>query len=264
MTPSTNFPFHVVIPSRFASTRLPGKPLRLIAGKPMVQHVYENAVASGAASVIVATDDERIASAVAGFGGAAMMTSASHTSGTDRLAEVATRAGWGEDEIVVNLQGDEPTVPGATIRLVAEALAGHPEAGIATLATPLLTVAELANPNVVKVVCDDAGLALLFSRAPLPWVRDAFAAGLGGLAALPEGVPFLRHLGLYAYRAGVLGRIARTPPHPIERAESLEQLRALAMGLRIQVTVIEPPRGHGVDTEDDLIRVTALLASRTA
>lgn len=254
--------FHVVIPSRYGATRLPGKPLRVIAGRPMIAHVWDRGVESGAASVRVACDDERIRAVVEALGGHAVMTSADHPSGTDRLAEVAALAGWSDDTVVVNLQGDEPAMPGAVVRAAAAALVAHPEAGIATLATPIRQVAELFDPNVVKTVLDDAGLARTFSRAPIPWVRGSFDGGAP--AALPDGVPFLRHLGLYAYRVGVLRRLCQAAPGPWERAESLEQLRALALGIEIVVTTIDQAPGHGVDCEADLARAEAALAQLTA
>ncbi len=248
----TSNSFRVVIPSRFGSTRLPGKPLRQLAGKPLVAHVWDRAVAAGATEVVVATEDERIVAAVTAIGGRAVMTSADHESGTDRLAEVAAREGWGDDEIVVNLQGDEPTMPAELIRLVAATLPAHPDAGIATLATPITTAAELFDVNVVKVVIDDQGRASYFSRAPIPWVRAAFT-DLGELPdELPQGVTFLRHLGIYAYRVGVLRRVAGARPRASELAESLEQLRALALGVVIQVAVTDKSPGTGVDTEADL------------
>lgn len=252
--------FRVVIPSRWGATRLPGKPLRLIAGRPMIEHVYRRAVESGADTVIVATDDERIRAVVAALGGEAWMTSPDHPSGTDRLAEVVRRAGWSEDEIVVNLQGDEPCMPAAVVRAVAELLADRPDAGMATCAVPIRDPHELFDPAAVKVVLDDAGLARWFTRAPVPWVRGLFAPGAPPPAKLPDDVPFLRHLGLYGYRAGVIGRLCVTPPHPHERAESLEQLRALCMGIRIAVSIVHEPVGNGVDTEADLVRVETALA----
>lgn len=253
-------PFRVVVPARYASTRLPGKPLLSIAGRPMIVHVLERALESGASEVVVATDDERIVEAVARVGGKAMLTSDQHVSGTDRLAEVAERSGWSDDQIVVNLQGDEPCVPGYLAQQLAEALAGHSEAGMATLATPIHEVREVFDPNVVKTVLDDAGLALHFSRAPLPWVRGLFEPGKQP-EQLPTDVRFLRHLGLYAYRVSTLRRVAHAPVSALERAESLEQLRALSMGIRIHVTVIAQAPGHGVDTPEDLARVEALLSA---
>ncbi len=247
-------PFVVAIPARFASTRLPGKPLRLLAGEPMVAHVVARARVAGAADVVVATDDARIADALAGRV-RVVMTRASHVSGSDRLAEAATALGWADDLVVVNLQGDEPLAPPSGIRAVAAALAGS-HAPMATLATPLATVDELFDPNAVKLVRAADGRALYFSRAPVPWPRDAFARDR---SALPPGVPFLRHIGIYAYRAGFLRRFATLPPTPLEQAESLEQLRALEHGHAIAVGLAPDPFPAGVDTADDFARVERFL-----
>jgi len=252
--------FRVVVPARYASSRLPGKPLLDVGGRPLVVRVWENAVRSGAAEVIVATDDGRIRDGVAEAGGRAAMTSPDHASGTDRLAEVAAKLGWPDDAIVVNLQGDEPLVPGSMLVDLASALASHPEAGIATMATPVAGVEQVLDPNVVKVVVDAAGWALYFSRAPIPWVRGAFG-GETAPSGLPADVPFLRHLGLYAYRASTLARLTATPPSAYERAESLEQLRALETGVAIHVTHVAEAPPHGVDTEADLERVRRTLAA---
>ena len=254
--------FRVVIPSRYASTRLPGKPLRDIAGKPMIEHVWDKGVASGALEVVVATDDARIADAVEKFSGRAQLTSAEHTSGTDRIAEVASVRNWPDEAIVVNLQGDEPGMEPELVRMVATALAENRSAGIATLATPIRTGKELFDPNVVKVVVDDRGQAIYFSRAPIPYARDAFAAlGPGQVPdELPPGMTFLRHLGLYAYRVGVLRRLAEAGQRPAERAESLEQLRALSMGVGIQVATVDHAPLPGVDTAEDLALMEKALA----
>ncbi|MEM6789307.1 MAG: 3-deoxy-manno-octulosonate cytidylyltransferase [Myxococcota bacterium] len=252
--------FHVVIPARYGASRLPGKPLLDIAGRPMIEHTYRRAVASGAASVVVATDDERIRDAVVGFGGRVAMTRSDHPSGTDRVAEVTAAEGWARDAVVVNVQGDEPRMPPDAIADVAH-LTRARGTELATLATPITTPEELFSPHVVKVVVDDHDCAGWFSRAPIPWVRDAFAADGAAPSVLPEGVPFLRHLGLYAYRVDALLRLTSLPPHPHEQAERLEQLRALADGLRIAVHVVAEPPGHGVDTPEDLERVRALFIS---
>ncbi|MDY0013543.1 MAG: 3-deoxy-manno-octulosonate cytidylyltransferase [Rhodocyclaceae bacterium] len=246
------FSFQVVVPARHASSRLPAKPLADIAGKPMVVRVMEQAQAAGAAGVWVATDHPEIHQAIATAGGAAILTREDHPSGTDRLAEVVAAQGWSDDTIVVNVQGDEPLIDPALIRAVAQCLADDPEAAIATAAHPLRDPAEFFNPNVVKVVCDDKGHALYFSRAPIPWARDAFAASRD---SLPAGLPAQRHIGLYAYRAGFLRRYAGLAPSPLEQWEALEQLRALAHGYKIRVlTVAEAPHA-GVDTPEDLERV---------
>jgi 3-deoxy-manno-octulosonate cytidylyltransferase (CMP-KDO synthetase) len=250
--------FTVVIPARYASTRLPGKPLQDIGGKPMIQHVWEQARRSAAERVVVATDDARIVEACQGFGAEVVLTRVDHNSGTDRLAEVATQLGLAGDAIVVNVQGDEPLIPPAIIDQVAANLAAHPEAGIATLAEPIGEVQALFNPNVVKVVTDLNGLALTFSRAPLPWARDAFARDRD---SLPAGVPYRRHIGIYAYRAGFLHDFVAWGPCWLEDAECLEQLRALWHGVRIHVAdALEAPAA-GVDTAEDLERVRRLLGA---
>lgn len=252
--------FHVVIPARFASTRLPGKPLRLIAGKPLLRHVLERARESQAASVVIATDDARIVEAAESWGAQVVLTSPEHPNGTCRLAEVVAKLGWDAAQPVVNLQGDEPQVPGDMVDQVADALLARSTAHMATLAAPIRSVDELFNPNVVKVVLRADGGASYFSRAPIPWARDAFAAGKP--AQLPDGVPFLRHIGLYAYRAGTLSTLAAAEPAPCEVAESLEQLRALALGMHIAVALRAHVPGHGVDTEEDLHAVDALMRTQ--
>ena len=247
--------FRIVIPARFASTRLPGKPLRTIAGRPLIEHVHARATEAGASEVIVATDDERIAAACRGFGGVVAMTSPDHASGTDRLAEVASARGWPDDAIVVNVQGDEPLIPPAIIRQVAALLASAMAPSVATLATPVRALAELLDPNVVKVVADRAGHALYFSRAPIPWQRDAAAGGTD--AQRIAGAR--RHLGLYAYRVAALRRLAALAPTALELTERLEQLRALEHGLVIAIAdAVEVP-GPGVDTESDLIEAERLV-----
>jgi 3-deoxy-manno-octulosonate cytidylyltransferase (CMP-KDO synthetase) len=251
--------FRVVIPSRYASQRLPAKALREIAGRPLVVHVLERAMRSGADEVIVATDDERIGAAVREAGGRVRMTSPDHASGTDRLWEVAREEKWDDGAIVVNLQGDEPLVPPSMLDAVAAALREREDASIATFATPIRDALSLFSPSVVKAVLDREGFALYFSRAPIPWVRDAFVAGKPNEGALPEGTPFLRHLGLYAYRVRTLRALCAEDQAAIERAESLEQLRALALGMRIHVSVCDEAPPPGVDTEEDLARVRAVL-----
>jgi 3-deoxy-manno-octulosonate cytidylyltransferase (CMP-KDO synthetase) len=250
--------YTVVIPARYASSRLPGKPLQDIAGKPMIRHVWEQACKSDAQRVVIATDDSRILDACNGFGAEVLLTRAEHESGTDRLAEVADKLGLASDAIVVNVQGDEPLIPPLVINQVALNLAAHPEAAIATLAEPLHDAGALFNPNVVKVLCDINGLALTFSRAPLPWARNEFAHGRD---ALPSGVPYRRHIGIYAYRAGFLADFVTWGPCWLESTECLEQLRALWHGVRIHVAdAIEAPPA-GVDTADDLDRVRKLLGA---
>ncbi len=250
--------FTVVIPARHASTRLPGKILADIGGRPMVVHVAERARASGATEVIVATDHMDIADAAARHGFAAVMTRADHLSGTDRIAEVAVHRGFAPDAIVVNVQGDEPLIEPALISAAAQQLAGHADAAIATLCCPIANAAEFTNPNVVKVALDKNGYALYFSRATIPYARDAFARGI---KALPRDLPAYRHIGLYAYRTAFLKSYARLAPAPLEQFEALEQLRALWHGHKITV-VITPAAPHaGVDTAEDLARVRTLLDS---
>lgn len=253
-------PFIVAIPARYASTRLPGKPLRQIAGVPMIVHVARRALAAGASRVIVATDDARIAAELSDHEVQVCMTRGDHASGSDRLAECAEQLAWSDDTIVVNLQGDEPLAPVSGICAVAEALAAS-DAPMATLATPITSAHEVFDPNCVKVVCDANGYALYFSRAPLPYARDAFALKRD---VLPAAVPFLRHIGIYAYRAGFLRRFAALRPTPLEQAEALEQLRALEHGERIRVRIAPEPFPTGVDTEEDLARVRRLLESSDA
>ena len=251
--------FAVVIPARYGSTRLPGKPLVEIAGKPLILHVLDRARASAADAVLVATDDERIARVCRDAGAEAVMTGGAHGSGSDRIAEVIDARGWDGERIVVNLQGDEPCMPPALIDQVARALVDRPELGVATLAAPLADAAALFDPHVVKVITDTAGQALYFSRAPIPWHRDEFR---GKRSALPPGVPFLRHIGLYAYRAAVLRRFVAWPPAPLELAESLEQLRLLWHGERIHVSVACAEPGPAVDTADDVRAVQLYLDTR--
>jgi 3-deoxy-manno-octulosonate cytidylyltransferase (CMP-KDO synthetase) len=249
--------FRVVIPARFASVRLPGKALRLIAGRPLIAHVHARAVASGASEVLVATDDARIAEACRGFGAEAVMTSPAHPSGTDRLAEVAAARGWAGQDVIVNVQGDEPLLPPGNVAQVAALLAADPGAALATLATPLQALAELDDPNVVKLVWGLDGRALYFSRAPIPWQRDAASGSAARLAGA------WRHIGLYAYRVSALKRLASLAPTALETAERLEQLRALEHGMPIAVAVAAAAPGPGVDTEADLALVTRLLEAGT-
>lgn len=251
--------FIVIIPARYASSRFPGKPLADIGGKPMVVRVAERAMKSGAAEVVVATDHAAIARVVERNGFEVMMTRRDHATGTDRLAEVVLRRGYGPRSIVVNVQGDEPLVAPSLIRSVAANLAEHREAQIATACHAIRDASDLANPNVVKVVLDNAGLALYFSRAPIPYARDAYAHGM---AAVPAGLPVYRHIGLYAYRASFLGDFKRLKPAAIERFEALEQLRAMAHGFRISVAITRNAPHAGIDTPQDLQRVQRLLAGR--
>ena len=242
--------FKVVIPARYASTRLPGKPLLEIAGRPMLQYVHERAQQSGASEVVIATDDQRIMDAATAFDAAVRMTSTAHTSGTERLAEIAEIMAWDDQAVVVNVQGDEPLIPSTLIRQVAEGLASHPAASVATLAYPIQSTDEVTDPHIVKVVLDKEGYALYFSRAPIPCQRDDSS---GTVAAL-------RHIGLYAYRAGFLRHYKDLDPSPLEEIEKLEQLRVLWHGMRIHVEMASEMPGHGVDTESDLARVEKVLS----
>ena len=248
--------FVVIVPARLASTRLPRKPLADIGGVPMVVRVARAAAASGAERVTVAADSAEIVDACSAHGVEALLTRADHASGTDRLAEAVERLGLADDALVVNVQGDEPLMPAAVVRQVAEALAQRTDCAIATACHPLHDAAEFFSPNVVKVVTDANGRALYFSRAPIPWSRDAFAADRD---RLPPGLPARRHVGLYAYRAGFLRRFPQLPPAPLEQHESLEQLRALAHGFGIAVIELPEALPPGVDTPEDLERVRALL-----
>ncbi len=254
--------FHVVIPARFASTRLPGKAMLPISGKPMVVRVAEQAAKSGAQQVWIATDHHPIIAAAHEHGFKACLTHAHHASGTDRIAEVVDQHDWPDDTIVVNVQGDEPLMPPQLIRDVAQHLHDHPECAMGTACHPIHDVETMRNPNVVKAVLDKHGNALYFSRAPIPWPRDAFtpavtlvASGESGGGTLPDHIPVLRHIGIYAYRAGFLRTFRTLAPAAIEQAEALEQLRVLWHGFKIgvHVTAVAPP--GGVDTEEDL-RVT--------
>lgn len=251
-----NTRFKVVIPARYGSTRLPGKPLLSIAGKPMIAHVCERAEKADADEIIVATDDERIFQAVGDLGFKAVMTRADHQSGTERIAEVARLCGWAGGEIIVNLQGDEPLIPPAYISDVAKALAGQQQAGIATLAARIADPEEIFNPNAVKVVLNKAGYALYFSRAPIPWERGAFTRSGG----TPSGdLPYLRHIGMYAYTVDFLNRYCLWDASMLESVESLEQLRILWQGEAIRVEIVDETPAAGVDTQEDLMRVEQLL-----
>lgn len=249
--------FYVVIPARYASTRLPAKPLREIAGKPMIQHVYERACESDAVQVIIATDDARIEAAAIAFGARVCMTSAAHNSGTDRLQEVVTQLGLSDVDIVVNVQGDEPLIPAAVINQVAENLAKNQFASVATLSEPIHSLDDFRNPNIVKVVADQAGKALYFSRASIPWPRDHFAKT--DVNVLPDKFPAQRHIGIYAYRVALLNRFITWPQAVLEQIESLEQLRVLANGEAIHIADACAAVPGGVDTEADLLRVKAIL-----
>jgi len=249
--------FYVVIPARYASSRLPAKPLADIAGKPMIQRVYERACQSQAKQVIVATDDLRIEAAVRAFGGEVCMTSDKHESGTDRLQEVAQKYGLKNSDIVVNVQGDEPLIPPAVIDQVARNLATTTAASVATLSEPIHSAADFHNPNIVKTLADAQGLALYFSRAPIPWPRDAFAQNK---QQLPDGFQPQRHIGIYAYRVDLLNRFVNWDMAPIEAIESLEQLRVIWQGEKIHLAESIEAVPGGVDTQQDLERVREIIA----
>lgn len=250
--------FIVVIPARYASTRLPGKPLRHIAGLPMIQHVWQQACKSAAARVVIATDDSRIQAAALAFGAEVCMTRADHVSGTDRLQEVAQILGLEQDQILVNVQGDEPLIPPAVINQVAANLAANTQAGVATLCEPVVSVEDFCDPNVVKLVADAQGMARYFSRAPIPWPRDQFAENRD---SMPEHSGARRHIGIYAYRVAELSRFVSWPVAPIERAESLEQLRFIWNSVAIHVADALESVPPGVDTEGDLDNAARTIES---
>ncbi len=252
--------FKIIIPARYASTRLPAKPLRDIAGKSLLQRVYDCAVASSPAAVIIATDDARIRDHAVDFGARVCLTASTHQSGTERIAEVISQLDIQPDEVIVNLQGDEPMMPPACISQVAGLLSDS-NAPMATLSEPIDKIEDIFNPNIVKVVVDARGHALYFSRAPIPWYRDGFAKEY----RLPEQTNlFQRHIGLYAYRAGFIHEYIASPPTELERIESLEQLRVLHMGKSIRIAEAVAKPGPGVDTEEDLAQVIQLFARTEA
>ena len=248
--------FKIVIPARYNSSRLPGKPLLDIAGKPMIQHVFERAQESSASEIIIATDDVRIEQAAKSFGADVCMTQAEHPSGTDRLAEVAITREFANDDIIVNVQGDEPCLPATLINRVALDLEQHQDADISTLYSQISQENQIFDPNVVKAVMDNDGYALYFSRAPIPWMREHFNRD----SSLPPELPHFRHIGLYAYRASFLKHYSELAPCILEKEESLEQLRAMFYGKKIHLTAAEISSGHGVDTADDLVAVRKLLS----
>jgi len=250
--------FNVVIPARYGSTRLPGKPLQPIGNSPLIHHVVQRARESRAEQVLVATDDERVAECVAQCGAVPVMTATDHASGTDRIAEVAARGGWDDDTIVVNLQGDEPFMPGNLVRRVAEDLGQHADAAASTLCAPVADATELMDQNAVKVVIDRKGYALYFSRAPIPWDRDRFP--LPREATVTAGL-YRRHIGLYAYRVGFLHRYIQWPSCTLESVEKLEQLRILWQGERIHVCETDEDPGFGIDTQEDLQRAQQRIAA---
>jgi len=257
--------FWVIIPARYASTRLPGKPLLDIAGKPMIWHVYQRAIESGAAQVIIATDDRRIYQVMQDFGATVCMTATTHRSGTERIIEVVEKYDISNDSIVVNVQGDEPLLPPILIQQTAKSLENQPTANMATLCQPIADLETLFNPNVVKVILDKQGFALYFSRAPIPWYRDEFKSfnSLEKMEQSPQSIlktyAFARHIGIYAYRADFLKHYKQLPPCPLEQVESLEQLRVLFHGGKIFVSETMTSPSLSIDTPEDLEKVRFLL-----
>ena len=248
--------YKIVIPARFGSSRLPGKPLIELAGKPMIQHVYERAVETGVSDIVIATDDQRIFDAAQSFGAKVVMTKESHENGTERIAEVAFKMGWQDEAVIVNLQGDEPLIPRSLVELTASGLLNNPEAGMSSLCTLIDHAEDAFDPNVVKAVLDNQGFAMYFSRASIPWDRDAYANGSDEVTKI---APVYRHIGMYGYRVSFLKQYTEMQPTALEQAECLEQLRALCYGVKIHMSVIDEPPGHGVDTHDDVARVEQLL-----
>lgn len=248
--------YKIVIPARYGSSRLPGKPLIELAGKPMIQHVYERAVETGVKEVVIATDDQRIFDMAKSFGAEVVMTSPEHENGTERIAEVAQKLGWQEQDVIVNLQGDEPLIPKALVELTAKGLLDNPEAGMSSLCTPISSAEDAFDPNVVKAVLDNKGFAMYFSRAPIPWDRDLYKTSQEKITGI---APVYRHIGMYGYRVSFLNEYTSMEMTTLEQAECLEQLRALCYGVKIHMGVIAEPPGHGVDTPDDVARVEAQL-----
>ena len=253
--------FTVIIPARYASSRLPGKPLANIAGKPMIQHVFEQAKQSGASRIIIATDNEQVATAAKNFGAEVCMTAESHNSGTERLAEVVEKLAIPDNEIIVNIQGDEPLIPPMIVKQVAENLAKYP-VNMASLAVNIDEPEELFNPNVVKVLTDKDGYVLYFSRAVIPWDRDQFAQ-MDDVAKLQLNTQYLRHIGIYAYRAGFIKQYVQWQPTALEHIEKLEQLRVLWNGEKIHVELAKEVPAVGVDTAEDLEKVRSILAKKS-
>lgn len=251
--------YKIVIPARYGSSRLPGKPLIELAGKPMVQHVYERACETGVSDIIIATDDQRIESVARDFGANVMMTDPNHDNGTDRIAEVVKHQGWNKDTVVVNLQGDEPLIPKSLIDLTATALINNSQAGMSSLCTPIHSADDGFDTNVVKVVLNARQEAMYFSRATIPWDRDSYKESQ---QQLTQRHPCYRHIGMYGYRVGFLQDYAEMVPTSIEATESLEQLRALWYGVTIQMAVIDQAPGHGIDTPADVERVNELLINQ--
>ncbi len=251
--------YKIVIPARFASTRLPGKPLLPLAGKPILQYVYQQAIQSHADEVLIATDDERIYEVAKGFGADVILTAKHHENGTDRIAEVAQKRNWEENQVVVNVQGDEPLIPVDLIEKVAKGLLNNPAAGMSSLCTSIEDYADFIDPNVVKVVLNAQGFAMYFSRSPIPFDREL---NRQQQAQLSTHINCYRHIGMYAYRAGFLQQYQSMQIAEIEQTESLEQLRALYYGVRIYMSQVADMPAHGVDTAEDLARLEVLLTGQ--
>ena len=249
--------YKIVIPARYGSSRLPGKPLIELAGKPMIQHVFERAMDTNASEIVIATDDERIFEVAVAFGANVVMTDESHENGTERIAEVAEMLSWDDSTVIVNLQGDEPLIPRSLIELTAKGLLDNSEAGMSSLCTPIDSDKDAFDPNVVKAVLDNRGFAMYFSRASIPWDREAYKHGAESLTTM---IPVYRHIGMYGYRVSFLKEYMKMQPTAIEQVECLEQLRALCYGVKIHMSVIAQSPGHGIDTPSDVSRVEALLS----
>ena len=250
--------YKIVIPTRMTSTRLPGKALALIQGKPLIWHVYQRALETGIGShsIIIATDSLQIKHQAEHFGAKVVMTHSTHPSGTDRIAEAVTKLQWDDNTVIINLQGDEPLIPASALNLVANSLLRQPQAGMSTLSTAFQSLTELQDPNYVKVICNEYNQAIYFSRALLPYPRE----GITLRDLQKKESPFKRHIGVYAYRAATIKKLHRLPSRPLEQYERLEQLRALSYGITIQLTDIQSPPIHGIDTPEDLIRVRRIFA----
>ncbi len=248
--------YKIVIPARYGSSRLPGKPLIDLAGKPMVQHVFERAVATGVTDIVIATDDQRIFDVASDFGAQVLMTSLDHENGTERICEVAREMNWQDSDVIVNLQGDEPLIPRSLIELTAQGLLKNPSAGMSSLCAAITSDKDAFDPNVVKAVLDNSGFALYFSRAPIPWDRELYKSGL---EKMTKQSAVYRHIGMYGYRVSFLKEYEKMQMTALEQVECLEQLRALSYGIKIHMSVIDQPPGHGVDTQEDAKRVAQLL-----
>jgi len=253
--------YKIVIPARYASSRLPGKPLIELAGKTMIQHVYERAVETGVKDIVIATDNDRIRREAESFGAEVVMTSPEHENGTERIAEVAAIKGWDDDVVIVNLQGDEPLIPQQLIEMTAASLINYPQAGMSSVCTPLEDDQDAFDPNVVKVVLDKDQFAMYFSRASIPWDRDGYKDGSDKMTTK---MPLYRHIGMYGYRVSFLRQYHSMESCALETTEALEQLRALWYGVKIHMSIIDEPPGHGIDTAEVVERVEPLLQATSS